>query len=345
MLLIIAHHFVVNSGLIAEWEPMLIYPLAWRTIFLYVFGAWGKYGINCFVLITGYYMCESNTTIEKFFKLLFEILFYNVVIYLIFIKTEHEIFNWGGVFRTFVPIKDISNGFASCYMFFFLMIPFINILIKNLDKKKHLSLMLSLVFMYTILGSLKQVHVTFNYVTWFIVVYVIASYIRRYDCDLFHNNRFILFCLIVFIMLSIGSIYGNLYYIASTGTVTDVYFYIMDVNKICAIGTAVFAFLFFRNLRMPYNSIINMLASTCFGVLMIHTSSDAMRAWLWQEVLDVKGHYGAPNLFFFSICSCCLIFLVCAVIDIIRQYVLEKPFMHIVHNFLIHYRKIETDGR
>ena len=51
MLLIIAHHFVVNSGLIAEWEPMLIYPLAWRTIFLYVFGAWESTGLIALCLL------------------------------------------------------------------------------------------------------------------------------------------------------------------------------------------------------------------------------------------------------------------------------------------------------
>lgn len=96
MFLVIAHHFVVNSGLTAEWDPLLTNALSKRTFFLYVFGAWGKYGINCFVLITGYYMCKSKAKAEKFLKLLFEILFYNVVIYLIFIKTGHETFSLGG---------------------------------------------------------------------------------------------------------------------------------------------------------------------------------------------------------------------------------------------------------
>lgn len=346
MLLVIAHHFVVNSGLIAEWEPMLTNALSKRTFFLYVFGAWGKYGINCFVLITGYYMCKSNITVEKFLKLLFEIIFYGFAVYLIFTITGYEVFSWGGLLRTLVPVKDISNGFASCYMFFFLLIPFLNILIQNLDKKKHLSLMLLLVFMYTVLGSSKQARVTFNYVTWFIVVYIIASYIRMYDCKLCHNNYAIGIVLTGFIMLSLWSVHANLHYIASTGIGTDVYFYIMDVNKVCAIGTAVCAFLFFRNLRVPYNSVINILASTCFGVLLIHTSSDAMRTWLWQEVLDVKGHYGSTNLIVFSISSICLIFSVCAVIDIVRQYVIEKPFMCAVNKLLDSFRKDrKTDGR
>lgn len=56
MLLIVAHHYVVNSGLITVMEET---PLSARSIFFYLFGAWGKIGINCFVLITGYFMCKS----------------------------------------------------------------------------------------------------------------------------------------------------------------------------------------------------------------------------------------------------------------------------------------------
>ena len=55
MLLIVAHHFVVNSGVI---DVMYEHPLSSNSTFLFLFGAWGKTGINCFMLITGYFMCD-----------------------------------------------------------------------------------------------------------------------------------------------------------------------------------------------------------------------------------------------------------------------------------------------
>lgn len=81
MLLIVAHHYVVNSGL---GEVLQESPLSGRSIFFYLFGAWGKTGINCFVMITGYFMCKSQITLRKFLKLLCEVLFYNIIIYAIF---------------------------------------------------------------------------------------------------------------------------------------------------------------------------------------------------------------------------------------------------------------------
>ncbi len=45
MLAIIAHHYVVNSGLS---EVIYKEPLNSHSIFLFIFGEWGKIGINCF---------------------------------------------------------------------------------------------------------------------------------------------------------------------------------------------------------------------------------------------------------------------------------------------------------
>lgn len=76
MLVIVAHHYVANSGVINEivgiTEPQL------KDYFLLIWGWGGKTGINCFVLITGYFMCKSQITAEKFIKLLAEVEFYNI---------------------------------------------------------------------------------------------------------------------------------------------------------------------------------------------------------------------------------------------------------------------------
>ena len=68
MLIIVAHHYVINSGLLTIVETQQ--NLKFRDIFLLIFGWGGKTGINCFVLITGYFMCTSNITVRKFCKLI-----------------------------------------------------------------------------------------------------------------------------------------------------------------------------------------------------------------------------------------------------------------------------------
>ena len=68
MLFIIAHHYVVHSGL-RGLESIRLDPMSFHSQFILLFGAWGKIGINCFVLITGYFMCTRSISLRKFLKL------------------------------------------------------------------------------------------------------------------------------------------------------------------------------------------------------------------------------------------------------------------------------------
>ena len=64
MLAIVAHHYVVNSGLMEGAVSGNDFTLI--QVFFLLFGMWGKTGINCFVLITGYFMCQQQITLRKF---------------------------------------------------------------------------------------------------------------------------------------------------------------------------------------------------------------------------------------------------------------------------------------
>ena len=57
MLAIVAHHYVVNSGLTGLYD---FNNITGNMVFLQLFGFAGKIGINCFVFITGYFMIKSQ---------------------------------------------------------------------------------------------------------------------------------------------------------------------------------------------------------------------------------------------------------------------------------------------
>lgn len=97
MIMIVAHHYVVNSGLMDIVEAQK--SLGIQDIFLLIFGSEGKTGINCFVLITGYFMCKSNITAKKYGKLLGQRYFYTIVIWLIFLITGYELFSFKGFLK------------------------------------------------------------------------------------------------------------------------------------------------------------------------------------------------------------------------------------------------------
>ncbi len=322
MLLIVAHHYVVNSGLMALDGPMLLNPNNSNTIYLYMFGMWGKTGINCFLMITGYFMCTSSISIRKFIKLMLWIYLYKLVIYGVFLTIGYETVNLQSTVRLLMPVWDFNTNFTSCFIGFWLTIPFWNILIRSISKRQHEILLCLLLGMYTILGSIPRFNVSINYVTWFGVIFLIASYIRLYPLNLYNKKNLWAMLSIISILLGIISILV-MHYIGE-----DESMFLNDSNKIFAVAIALTTFLWFKSMDIPYNKRINAMGSSTFGVLLIHANSDAMRHWLWKDFIDCVGHYNLPlfQLIGFSCGVVLAIFLICSMIDSIRIRSFEEPF-------------------
>lgn len=345
MILIVAHHYVVNSGLILADGPIYSDPLSGRSLFLLLFGAFGKTGINCFVLITGYFMCESQITVKKFMKLLGEVMFYKIILYSIFWVTGYAPFTLKSAVQMILPFTSISQNFTGCYLVFFLCIPFLNILIHNINERQHVKLLLIFLFTYVFMGTVPFFSVTMNYVSWYIVLYFIASYIRMYPKKIFDKVKFWGWMSIACVLVSMVSV------IACTwlGTIIDSnlsYYFVTDSNTFLAVITGVCSFLFFKNLKIKNSKIINSISATTFGVLLIHANSDIMRQWLWKDVLNNVGMYESNWMPVHAICSVLIIFAVCSVIDLCRIRFVEKPFFKWWDKYWssisAKYQKIET---
>lgn len=323
MLFIIAHHYVVNSGLM---QVINQEPLTGKTIFYYIFGAWGKTGINCFVLITGYFMCKSEITLRKFLKLLLEVEFYNISIYFIFLLTGYQNFTLGSL-RALLPVTSVSNGFTSSFILFSLCIPFLNILVNHMTKRQHQLLLFLLLFIYTVLSTIPNFKVSMNYVSWFCVLYTISSYIRLYGIKIgkLANIKWG-WMTIALLLASSLSILAICYMNRHTSHNQPPYFFISDSNKILAVLTSISAFMYFKNLRIPYSKHINMAGASVFGVLLIHANSNTMRQWLWKDTLDNVGHYLDSLFWLHAGLSVIVIFVVCVIIDQIRIHTVEKWF-------------------
>lgn len=319
MILIIAHHYVVNSGLMEVIrEDVQQYGINAKSIFYLIFGAWGKTGINCFVMITGYFMCKSKITLKKFIKFLVQIYFYRIVIYLIFLFTGFEPFSVKTLLKAILPITQIDKNFTGCFLIFYLCIPFLNILVGNMIKRQHELLLILSLSVYVVIGTV--VNVSFNYVTWFCILFFISSYIRLYPIPLFENTKIWLICTLISFLVSCMSIICMLWIGEKIGKYNP-YFFMADSNKIFAVTTGISSFMLFKNFKIKYNPFINAVASTCFGVLLIHANSDTMRRWLWKDFLHNVEMYNSKNFLLHAVCCVIGIFVICSLIDLLRSRV------------------------
>lgn len=160
-----------------------------------------------------------------------------------------------------------------------------------------------------------------NYVSWFIVVYLIASYVRLYPRAIFDKTRIWGIASTICLVISTLSILGSLRFIWR-----DPYYFVADSNKILAVITAFCLFMFFKNVKIPYVKSINVIASAAFGVLLIHANSDTMRQWLWKDTLQNTQVFNTSWCYLHFFCAVLGVYAICTCIDLIRLYCLEKPF-------------------
>lgn len=334
MLLIVAHHYVVNSGLM----PIVIsdFPSKAST-FLIFFGWAGKMGINCFVLITGYFMCTSQITLRKGLKLLLQVEFYKIILFFFFVATGYINISFKSILNGILPITSVSDGFVSCFLIFFCFIPFLNILIKGMNQKQHL-ILIGLCLTAFSIPSQFFFEVTFNYVGWFMVIYFIAAFFRLYAPKWSNSTKFTGFAALVLLVISLSCIWGWGQYCIMRGRSPAFFFFVADSNKPLAVATAVSAFLFFKNIKIGYSKIINTIAASAFGVLLIHANSNAMRQWLWKDTLNNVAQY--PDIYTHAILSVLAIYAICSAIDFLRIQLFETPLFKII-NPLLNRKKAE----
>lgn len=318
-LMIVSHHYVVNSGLFTLVSNSEHY--GWHAAFSLLFGCFGKVAINCFVLITGYFMCTSNITLKKFMKIFGELMFYRIAICVIFVVTGYGHMNLRNEILAIIPFRFLKDGFISCYLAFFLFIPFLNILIQAMTEKQHRYLLLLSVGIFSVWSMVPIVEVGFSYLIWFMILYLIAAYIRLHSTPWMENTKLWGAIALLAILCSYGSVlvmmklfHGQFYY------------FLADSNKITALAVAVAVFMFFKNWKIKYNPIINMIGASTYGVLLIHASSDAMRQWLWVDTFKNVQFFDSPYQVLHACGTVVIIMAVCTVIDQVRIKVIERPF-------------------
>lgn len=327
MLVIVAHHYIVNSGVIqciVSTPPRSLQINRFNVYFALIFGWGGKTAINVFILITGYFMCRQQFKWRKVVFLALEIVLYRWLIYGIFLSSGYESFNLKEFIKTVLVLPyDFGWGFSSSFVGLYVLVPFINKLLSTLEKKELEKLICVLLVLFTGFSTF-LFNTSFEYIGWYVTVYLIGSYLRLYEMKWMSSRRItglLCACSLAFSWLSVICIR---FVAEKMNRNLPYYYFVADSNKVLAIATAISLFLLFKNINIGSNRLINKFSASTFGVLMIHASSDTMRRWLWQDVCKNTFAF-ATNSFIFHAVFCTLaVYIVCVSIDMARKFFTDR---------------------
>lgn len=132
MVLIVLFHFSVHG----TWPEGG--PLASDTaVEMLSFG--GKLGVNCFVLITGYFMVHGHLKVQSLLRVMLQTWFYSFAILAISAIAQPDLVTPERLREAVTPITSGEYWFITCYLALMVASPFLNVLYRNLSiaRREH----------------------------------------------------------------------------------------------------------------------------------------------------------------------------------------------------------------
>ncbi len=289
--------------------------------------------VNSFVLITGYFQSKLKFKQSKLWTLINSSIFYKIIIIGILTCLGYITLSKVDFLKELFVLNINQYWFVKVYLFLYCLSPFLNRLIDNLDKKYYQKFLLVLFFLFSIIPYFtgNQAFDNNGYTLYnFIFLYFIGGYLRRYPIsksyffkrcskNLLRLILFLIFSFCVIInylifntsinLLNVNSVIGE---IANNFTTMT----IMYSNPIVIIQSVAF-FLLFETFNIK-SKLINNISKLTLGIYMIHDNS-YLRKVLF-EVTGISSSIIDSYMFvFYVILVAVLIFVVCAIIEFIRQ--------------------------
>lgn len=245
--------------------------------------------VDCFIIITGYYMIDNIYSLWKGILLWIKVLLYSVIIFLIMLFAGQVSFSSGVLLDALFPIFRKEYWFFTMYFLLYLLIPFINEAIRNMtkDKLKYLvAMVVSIFYIEPIFSALfYQYDQTEGFsIIAFITLYVIGAFLSK------QQDLKIKYCVVLLVSSSLVILLSKvvLESIKLSGKMnlgTGLFYH---YNTIFVLVNAIVLFLIFKqvNIKPFFYRLIKWCSPSVFAVYLLH-ENPIVRNKLWNPELSM----------------------------------------------------------
>lgn len=287
MMMVVVLHFLGKGNLLGD----LANPSMTATgTVAWLLESFAIVAVNVYMLISGYFLCESSFKISRLLQLLLQVWMYSVGIGLLSVAlgvvpaTELTTYYY---VQLLFPVSMGHYWFMTAYVFLYLLLPFIGMASKRMTREQMRVALICLFFCFCILKSVLPIRLDMDQkgydCLWYLCVFLAAAYVRKFGVKLFEKKWLtaliypVAACLIFLGTMALHTVYVR------TGSLGLLIGVCQEYNHVLPFIAAVGLFAAFLQLRISEDHIIGKIickvAPCTLGVYLLHENLGLRYAW------------------------------------------------------------------
>ena len=297
----------------------------WIALFL---NAFSLVAVNCFVLISGYFLSAQTISTKKLAALWLQVWTYSVMVYVILclIPGVDVQFRLSTLVECLCPLLSNQYWFFTCYFLLYLIAPILNKLAQSWDQKEYRNALAVLLIVFSLIPSVNIWGDSFGTnrgysLIWFAILYLIAAYLRKFDfrSPVHPAVVYLIPCAALCILQAVVSLFNP-----DIGSVQELLDNQCSYNGPLVLCASIGLFVWARSAPPKTGKgsakIITTMASLSFGIYLLHDHG-SIRTVLWNDWVCLKDTTANSGAFLFRII---LVLIILFVVGLAAEFVRQK---------------------
>lgn len=335
MMMVVVLHYLGKGGLL----PDLTAPLSAQDTVAWLLEAFCIVAVNVYMMISGYFLCESSFKLSRLLTLWLQLWFYSAGIGVLAAATgivpaaEVSIHYY---LTLLFPVTMGHYWFLTAYVFLYVLLPFVGRGLRLLTRDQFRIALVLMILAFCIMKSvlpfrLEEDSKGYDCI-WYLCVFCMAAYLRRFGNLFLQKKSRALLLYLIGVFGTFGeSLLLHLIYLR-TGSLELILKIPYEYNHIFPFLASVGLFCLFldSDIRGRIGSIAVKIAPYTLGVYLLHENLGVRYAW--QKWLGAEQINGVVPLLLWTMIAVIVVFALGIFVDFVRKTIcggLHRGFLHI----------------
>jgi len=327
MMMVVMLHFLGKGNLLGDLTARDMAPVG---VVAWLLEAFSIVAVNVYMLISGYFLCESSFKLSRLIRLWLQVWFYSVGIGLLAVGlgllTEVS-FDTHYLLTLIFPISMGHYWFMTAYVFLYLLLPIVGMAARQMTKAQMKVVLGLLFFAFCILKSVLPLRLEMDGqgydVLWYLCVFMAAAYIRRFEVPFLEKKRnaillYVAACFLIFaVTFALRAVF------LKTGSLELMLKMCYEYNHVLTFAASAGLFSCFIGLRIPekIGGLVCKISPYTLGVFLLHENLGVRYAW--QKWFGTDNIQTVAHLVLRALTAVVIVFVVGVIVDFIRDKMMK----------------------